>query len=49
MASDSTTVADDEVPPWHPYCGCYGCRAGAAIARRLTNPEAPVVGDGHDA
>jgi len=34
-----TPAASDEVPPWHAYCGCLGCRAGAAIARRFTPPD----------
>jgi hypothetical protein len=24
----------DDVPPWHPYDGCYGCRRGDALAGR---------------
>jgi hypothetical protein len=24
----------DEVPPWHPYCGCAGCRRGRTIGER---------------
>lgn len=36
----------DEVPPWHAWCGCYGCRRGDAIARKAlsaseANPQGP--------
>jgi hypothetical protein len=35
-------TADDEIPPWHAYCGCHGCRTGNAIARKiLAAPWAP--------
>ena len=33
MATDPATTPDD-VPPWHAYDGCYGCRKGNAIGRR---------------
>lgn len=36
----------DETPPWHSWCGCYGCKAGNRVmvnaekARRSTDvPE----------
>lgn len=28
------TCNDAVMPPWHPYDGCYGCRAGNAIGKR---------------
>jgi hypothetical protein len=36
----------DEVPPWHAYCGCNGCRAAANIVRRfITFAPPPVESD----
>lgn len=29
----------DDIPPWHPYDGCHGCRAGNAAARRIERAD----------
>jgi hypothetical protein len=43
-----SAAEETEVPPWHPWCGCYGCRAGAAVVRklerRLSNTSKPREG-----
>lgn len=28
-------VRAEDVPPWHAYDGCYGCRKAGAINRQL--------------
>ena len=38
-------MTGDETPPWHPWCGCSGCRLGdwhgRRIVLRLSNSSKP--------
>ena len=37
-------MSDDETPPWHPWCGCYGCRAGERVGKKAAAKEATTDG-----
>ncbi len=39
-----TAAEPDDIPPWHTYDGCHGCRRGNAIAKRVVTMEAPDAG-----
>lgn len=43
MSSSDDIATDEDIPPWHPWCGCAGCKAGDRVWRKYIAPtlEAP--------